>query len=514
MDFTSSLDFTEPPFQDLSDRRFLFLTRNHEAILADLVHFLTSRRGIALLLGEEGVGKTTLLSVLVERLPPGWQAVVVSHPPREPLGLVQSLAAALGLDLRDRDLVNFSAFAQALRGLVKGGRNPAVLVDDAQDLSDDHLKEVWLLSQMDHEDGLLLPIVLVGRKSLAKKVDSQSHERLRPLIRSRLTLPPLTPEEVILYLDHRLRQVGSSFSACFAPECSGPLFATTGGLPRHLNQRAREALERCRQEGLSRVSRGLLSGESRPLPDLGGIPGKRRPGRKMAGAAALVLGLFLAGYGLYRHWPESLTLWRAGVFRESSPIPPVTAGKESPPREPVEERPIGAAPEGTGAGNSVPSSESRRPPEPPAASEEVPSVASPDKTAEAAYRILPDDYLTKIAAKFFPRQPKIGYVALLLANPDLSETDLIYPGQVLRLPEVNPQNGVIKVNGQYFYLWRRFLGETPELVKFKEKLENAGVRLMVKESRHPEHKTVYRLFVGGYDSEQELLEVLQKAGIK
>lgn len=514
MELTSNLHFTEPPFQDRYDPGFLFLTAKHEAILADLVNFLTSRRGLALLLGEEGVGKTILLSVLGERLPPAWQAVVVSHPLREALGLVQTMAAALGLTLRDRDLVNFTAFAQGLKAAVKGGRNPVLLVDDAQDLTDDHLTEIWLLSQMEHDDGLLLPILLVGRNSLVKKLDSRSHERLRAQIGARFTLPPLTPEETILYLDHRLRQVGSSFSACFSPECSGPLFATTGGVPRRLNQRAREALERCRREGLPWVSRALLSGESRSLPDLGAVPPKPRRGRKMALAAALVLALSLSGYGLYRHLPEGLTPWRTGTSNAPLAVTQKAAETSSPKTEPVAEGPTGAAPEGPGSGSSLPPPEARRPSEPPPVAAAAPSPPETRKSAEATYRVLPDDYLTKIAAKLFPRQPKIGYVALLLANPDLGESDLLFPGQVLKLPEVNPENGVIKVNGQYFYLWRRFFGETPELSGLREKLEKDGIRLMVKESWPARNKTVYRLFVGGYDSEPELQEALQKAGIK
>jgi general secretion pathway protein A len=512
MSLETAFPIAVPPFKDTPDPELVFLTPNHEALLAELVNFVQNRRGLALLVGEEGVGKTTLLLTLMGRLPPTCQDVLVSHPSREPLGLVQMLASSLGLALGERECLEVTALAQELRSLVQAGRQPVVMVDEAQELSDGHLKELWLLAQMENQDGGLLPFILVGRRGLLKKLESRTHERLRPLIRARLTLPPLTPRETILYLDHRLRRAGSSFAACFSPECSGPLFAITGGLPRRINRLAREALERAQREGLPRVTRSLLSGEeASPVPvDLGPLR-PRAAWRNKLTAAAVLLGLglisalYLGGLGFLR--PFTFT---GPALKSPAGISGKEGTRQSPAGTPL--RP-GETPETSQAEKPKPSPLSAGTVRPSGSGELPGAVPSPSReqvASEATYQVAPADYLYKIAARFYRENPKIGFAALLLANPGLNETDPLFPGQILNLPQVDQQSGIIRIKDRYFYLLRRYFGETPEMSRLVQHLKENQVEFLIRESRHPEQQKIYRLFLGGYASVPELHQVIKQ----
>lgn len=505
MSLTSPLTFPEDPFQDIPDRKFVFLSPTHEALLKELIDFIHRRQGLALVVGEEGVGKTTLISVLVERLRPHYQTVVLSPPGREPLALVKAVASSLGVALREPYRMEVTSPAEALRQHLQAGRPSVAILDDAHTLTDAHLLDLWLLSQMEHQGGVLLPFVLVGRRGLLKKVDSRSHERLRPLIRARLTLPPLSPKETFRYLDHRLRQVGSSFAACFTSECSGPLFATTGGIPRLINQRAREALARAQKEGLSRVTRAQLSTESPVLAPAEEVPPQPWFGQGARIAFAGILIFLGICFAFYQGWHRGLFSWPSGFLGPAGKGPgDITVEPKTPTESHKPAKP----------GSPPPPPETGRQPAPQDSLKEATYAAKAPEQPLATYQVAPADHLFKIADKVFPEQPRLGVAALILANPDLKEEDTLYPGQVLRLPELKATQNLIRIEGKYFYLARRFFGPTPELSRLLNTLKENEVQFLVRETSHPGFRKIYRVFIGGYDSPEEIQKALAKVGIK
>jgi len=515
MSLDTYFGFSEPPFQDSPDQRFLFITPKHEAVLAELVDFITTHQKVALVTGDEGVGKTMLISALVERLPQDYQPLLLTNLASEPMALMVSVADAMGLTIKERNLVDLTPFANAVHTGALEGKFPAVIIDDAQLLSDQHLTEIWLLSQMEHQGRHLLPMVLVGRKGLIKKLDSHANQRLRPLATVRINLPSLTPGETILYMDHRLRQVGSSFAACFSEECSGQLFATTGGIPRRINQVARQALERCWQEKLLRVTRAMLGGERQALPEGAKILPKRHRGKTAGVLAGAALVVILAGYALYSGFlfstsppvtdspgapPGPLT----GTVPEQALRGPVTT-EPTPPEEHAEAK--GAEKPGAPA----PDPQAASPPEPPQVLPGPESSPEPKATPSATYQVTSADNLSRIVAKHYPDDKLLGFAAVLLANPPIIEEDIIYPGQVILLPELNPLDQVITVNGKRYYLLHKYYGSTAPLQKTIARLKEHQLQFLVRETQHPEAGTIYRLFLGGYEREMELKEAIKVA---
>ena len=265
MSYNEFFGFSDSPFLDVPDLKFLFLVKQHEALLAALTESITSHQGIAILSGDDGVGKTMLVQALMQKLPSSYQPIAIAQPVAEPLATTVMIAQSLAVTLREQNLLNLTPLVNALQDAARQGKFFLALFDDAHVLTDQHLEEVYFLSQMEYQGRQLMPIILVGRNGLVQKLDSSDTQGLRQLVHKNLNLVSLTLEETNHYIDHRLQQVGSSFAACFADGCLDQLFAHTGGIPRRINQECDKALNRAWQEHRTQVTRDLL-GDEEPAP--------------------------------------------------------------------------------------------------------------------------------------------------------------------------------------------------------------------------------------------------------
>ncbi|MGQ9687494.1 MAG: ExeA family protein, partial [Desulfobaccales bacterium] len=454
MNYNSFFGFSESPFLEAPDLKFFFPAKQHEIILAKLTDFIEARQGVAVVSGEDGVGKTMLALALVQKRPPSCHPLVLSRPEAEPLAISLMIGQVLGVDLRQRNVVNLTRLEEVLRAADQHGDSFLLLLDDAHLLTDQHLEEVYILSQIEDRGRQLLPIILMGRKGLRHKVASKANQRLFALIQHNLELTGLPFEETTPYIDHRLQQVGSSYQACFADGCSGQIFARTGGLPRRINQVCDQALTRAWQENRSRVTRDLLGGEEstpayKPLTP----PSQWRFPQNffVLGIAALMLsGL---GYVGYRYYLQSIPQVPTQVAELPSlpqktpvPSPQGTAPRESalPPQAHPAARDKGLAELATPAPAPPPLSpeaasgrEGGKPgPQPPST---PPSQASETQPAESKIHQVSaaDGGLLRIAAAHYPSDRETGYDAIILANSEIENENIIYVGQFLVMPQID-----------------------------------------------------------------------------
>lgn len=114
MNYNQFFGFSETPFLDTPDRRFFYPAQQHEALLADLGAFIRDRQGIAVVSGDDGVGKTMLIEALTAKLPPAIHPLVLARPAPEPMAITLMIAQALGINLKDRNLANLTPFAEAI----------------------------------------------------------------------------------------------------------------------------------------------------------------------------------------------------------------------------------------------------------------------------------------------------------------------------------------------------------------------------------------------------------------
>jgi type II secretory pathway predicted ATPase ExeA len=531
VNYNSFFSFSESPFLEVLDQRFLFLSKQFELFLVQLTKFVSQCQGIAVLSGEEGVGKTLLVQTLLQRLPSSFQTLIISHPEAEPLAITVKIAQALGVTFRQSNLVNLTHLAEALQSAAQQEKIFFLVLDDAHALTDQHLEEIYVLSQMEDQGRQLLPILLVGRKGLVQKLAGQTNQRLQKLIRHQFGLTGLTFQETPQYIDHRLQQVGSSFKACFAEGCSGQLFSRTGGIPRRINQVCDQALNRAWQENRSRVTRDLIGEASttdyKPLVP----PPKYSSLTKFGSLAAAVLLSGLIGYVIYNNYyslpletsppvasraaPPAETL--PGPRPEPSPVAPEAVTQVQPEVQPKDQTEAG-----TVARQEIP------PPEPQVSQEPTPSPVSPpaeasmappqetpaveaETTRPATHRVAPEDGgLLKIVADYYPDEQEIGYGAVILANPEIKNEDIIYPGQKLMLPKIENHTMITLNNHQHYCLYKLFYNST-QVEQTTAKLKEHDIHYLVRETWLPDAGHIYRIFLGGYEDKAKLEEAMVMA---
>jgi general secretion pathway protein A len=535
MDHNSFFGFTESPFLDVPDLRFLFLSQQLEAVLAELTEFVTTRQGITVVSGDDGVGKTMLMQALIQRLPQSFQTLILTKPAAEPLAITLLIVWSLGFNLGERTLINITPLADAIRTAAQQQQYFLLIMEDAHLLTDQNLEEIYILSQLEHQGQQLMPIILVGRKGLVPKVTSKTNQRLHDLIRKNIFLSNLTFEETPLYIDHRLQQVGSNLKERFAEGCHGQIFSRTSGVPRRINQMCDQALNRAWQENRSRVTRDLLGGEGQqPIPYKPlEPPSKWKSLNTVISMVAGVLLACLAVFILYNNYvtvPSNppLTPTTAPAVPEKAPVVPLQ--QESPPTPATVPQPQPPAqtaeqatpkPELSPAAPQAPPKPAETGPSPVASVTPVPKAVEPPAEPEPSepesakattYQVAPEDGLLKIVSTYYPDDKDIGYDAVILANPRINNEDFIYPGQTLTLPKVNKGNDIISIGSdEYFKIYGLYYNSS-DVTKAIAKLKELQLHFVVRETEIPGEGKIYRVFLGSYGNADELKKAMALLG--
>ena len=228
----------EAPFDLTSNPKFLLLTARHREALSNLRYGMTGRKGLTLLLGDAGTGKTTVVRAALE----GWQAsgvlvAYVNNPMLTRGEFLEYLADGFGLSKEAGE--SKSRFLSELtekvlqrhgEGLVTG-----LLVDEAQSLSNDLLEEIRLLANIDTPTEKVFPVVLVGQPELADRLNTPNLRQIKQRISLRCMLGPLDARETAGYISGRLQIAGGSSLNLFTREALRAIFEGSRGIPRLIN---------------------------------------------------------------------------------------------------------------------------------------------------------------------------------------------------------------------------------------------------------------------------------------
>ena len=236
----SPLEFYErkqEPFSSAPLPRFYFESRVHEQALARLFHVIERMRGLALLVGEVGTGKTTLARRLLDALPEAeYEAalLVVLHADVTAGWLLRRVALSLGVESPAEE--KLALLAQLYRRLVRiqeQGKKAVVLVDEAQMLSSrELLEELRGLLNLELPGRKLLSIVLFGQPELERNL--RLDPALAQRVAMRVVLGPLDAASTEAYVRHRLGLAGAA-RAPFTAEAVSAIHRLSGGTPRIVN---------------------------------------------------------------------------------------------------------------------------------------------------------------------------------------------------------------------------------------------------------------------------------------
>jgi general secretion pathway protein A len=227
----------ENPFRLSPDPAYLCMTAQHREAMAGLVYSLCSDVGLAVLVGEAGTGKTTLLYSLLNLLERRrFVTAMINNPTMSRAEFYDFMLAKLGVEcaspLKSRQLI---ALEEALKSNLEAGKPSVLIVDEAQRLPTELLEEIRLLLNLETPKEKLLRMVVSGQQELVEILRRPEMRQLKQRISCLCKLEPLSLEDLEEYVNHRLLMAGMAEQTLFSKENIALIYDYTGGIPRLVN---------------------------------------------------------------------------------------------------------------------------------------------------------------------------------------------------------------------------------------------------------------------------------------
>lgn len=271
---------SENPFNVNPDPRYLYLTPQTREALDELTYGIQARKGLILLTGEVGTGKTTLINRVLDWLhhqqtPTAF--IFNSH--LETRHLFDFILADFGVPFDARWKGNaLMCLNLWLIQRYRAGQVPVLIVDEAQGLSTDALEEIRLLLNLENAHEKLLQIVLAGQPELDERLKRPELRQLKQRIVLRCRTTALTREETHDYIQARLHIAGANGKPVFASQSMDAVHFYSRGIPRVTNLLCEHALINAYVDGvrpvpvqiIDEIAREFQLDDTRPLaPSIG-----------------------------------------------------------------------------------------------------------------------------------------------------------------------------------------------------------------------------------------------------
>ncbi len=225
--------FKERPFQLVPNPAYFFLSPSHEEAMAHLTYATSQGDGFAVITGEVGTGKTTLCRAFVESLDERTEIAYIFNSKLNALELLQTICDEFGLQ---SDANTIKAHIDSLNAFLIAqkteGKQSLLIIDEAQNLTQEVLEQIRLLSNLETNTEKLIQIILVGQPEMADVLDSYELRQLGQRITLSCHINPLTYKETREYIQHRIRIASRNEGIPFTRAALKKIYAFSRGIPR------------------------------------------------------------------------------------------------------------------------------------------------------------------------------------------------------------------------------------------------------------------------------------------
>jgi len=242
MDFLSFYGLKEEPFRLTPDPAYFLAAKSHNNALLSLNYSAHHREGFTLLVGEPGTGKTTLLNVFIDNWIDRAEIAMILTPRLSPEEFLLAVLDDFGIRCQSTNKNEIiRRFRDFLIEKSQSNKGIIIVVDEAQNLPDETLEELRLLSNMETDKEKLLHIILIGQPELLERLESHAFRQFNQRIVTRLFLAPLDRDGVREYLNFRLFKAGRGVVRFSGAAVKG-VHKHSRGIPRLVNSIATRAM--------------------------------------------------------------------------------------------------------------------------------------------------------------------------------------------------------------------------------------------------------------------------------
>src|SRR4051812_38613972 len=207
----------ERPFDLTPNPKYVVLTDSHREVLLNLEYGIASRKGMTLLIGEAGSGKTTMIRAAMDRQPVKVHCVHLHNPTLSRTEFNEMLASRF--DLSEQASASKAAMLLELEDLLTARRNAdektVLIVDEAQSLPLELLEEIRLLANIETNDEKLMSVIIAGQPELAARLNDRALRQFKQRVALRCELKALTAQETAAYVVGRIRAAGGVAAEVF-----------------------------------------------------------------------------------------------------------------------------------------------------------------------------------------------------------------------------------------------------------------------------------------------------------
>ena len=232
----------EAPFNLTPDPKFFFNSEHHREALAGLYYGINSKKGFIVVTGEVGTGKTTVIRKLLRNLEATHRSVFIFNTLLTFDELFEAILRDLDLEPAPGRVAMHQQLNDYLLDQVKRGNIVSLLIDEAQNLGEESLEAVRLLSNLETDREKLLQIILIGQPELDVKLNGRSLRQLKQRVSLWCRLNRLTQAEMEAYIAHRLAIAGYEGPEIFPKTSLQTIWQQSAGTPRLINSICDNAL--------------------------------------------------------------------------------------------------------------------------------------------------------------------------------------------------------------------------------------------------------------------------------